>query len=201
MRNYLYLLGAIIFDAPSPGRFEAARSLTTALRAQDLPAGHAAIVERIDSELTLTPQLACEHSRLFVLGNPDVAAQPYAAYWLEGQLMGECTVNVARHMEAFGFGVDRASGLLPDHIVAELEFLALLSDLETPAARDALEAFNDQHLVRWVPLFTRALRRADPAPHPLYAAAADLLDLLLTEHRPWPGDPVYRQHAPAALSI
>ncbi|WP_421621733.1 TorD/DmsD family molecular chaperone [Alkalilimnicola ehrlichii] len=179
MRRYLYFLGAIAFDEPSPRRFEAARSLIIALRETPLSPACRAAVDGLEQQLHMAPALACEHARLFVLGNPTVVAHPYAAYWLEGRLLGDVTIEVARRMQAFGFSVTPDSGLLPDHIVSELEFLALLAEQDTSESREAAQSFITRHMRHWVPGFIDALRQAEPSLHPFYSASVDLLDALM----------------------
>lgn len=202
MRSYLYLLGAIAFDEPTASRFEAARSLIIALREQPLRPGCREAVQQLERQLHMAPALASEHAWLFVLGNPTVVAHPYAAYWLEGQLMGESTLSVDRRMQAFGFSVAPDSGLMPDHIVSELEFLALLSEQDTPESRAAAQSFVAGHMHHWVPRFIEALRQADPPLHPFYSASVDLLDALMAcglETRV-PAQAVQRPFAPTILN-
>lgn len=71
-------------------------------------------------------KLMIEFARLFV-GPYHVIAPPYGSYYLEnGKLMGDTTVQVSRFYDETGLAINESFKDLPDHVVAELEFLIFL---------------------------------------------------------------------------
>lgn len=70
--------------------------------------------------------ILAEFARLFV-GPFHVIAPPYGSYYLEnGRLMGESTVQVREFYDFAGLTIKDSFKDLPDHVVAELEFLIYL---------------------------------------------------------------------------
>jgi len=177
MRAHLYMLGAALFDTPRVENHEAVRALMWRViyRSPVDARWVAPLLEIADAHQDIE-ELRAEHARLFVLGQPRVLAQPYGSYWLEGEqtLMGHSTSEVAALMRRHGLDVDRHSGLLPDHLVAELEFMAYLADREPLEATRATQAILlHDHLALWVPRFTSALRASEPPVY--YRMAAHFL--------------------------
>jgi TorA maturation chaperone TorD len=71
-------------------------------------------------------QLMVEFARLFV-GPYHVIAPPYGSYFLEeGKLMGDSTIEVSNFYSNAGLEINDSFKDLPDHVVAELEFLLFL---------------------------------------------------------------------------
>ena len=98
--------------------------------------------------------------------------------------MGESTLDVTRHYEEAGFHLSPSFRDLPDHVAAELEFMALLCEEEGEAwHKDDLfqaaklisreETFLKDHLVRWIPNFTSKILSSTD--FPFYRALASLL--------------------------
>ncbi len=133
-------------------------------------------------------ELASERLRLFEKGE----CPPYeASYRREVDPLKEALmVDVAGFYRAFGL---EPRGELPDHIVSELEFMALLCLKEAHAilkegdeplevVRDAQESFLADHLGRWVARFRDAIHRESTVD--LYPKLADLLvDFVQEESR------------------
>ena len=97
---------------------------------------------------------------------------------------GAILADIAGFYRAFGFAAAAGTGEKSDHLVTELEFVALLLVLraqamaaEKPEAeavtRDALAAFAADHLGDWLPAFCRQLREMAPSTH--YRRLARLL--------------------------
>lgn len=108
--------------------------------------------------------LAPEYHRLFV-GPGHLPAPPYESVYREGgTLMGETTLDVQRTYLEAGYTLDPSCRELPDHVAAELTFMALLCKEEaqawaagnTTAALSWIgrqETFLRDHLFRWLPAF------------------------------------------------
>jgi len=180
MRSTLYLIAAGLFQAPEPDTLCRTRELVSAVLEADPPeAPWRRRLNLLSDQLGRgAGQLAVEYTRLFVLDMPHVAAQPFASFWLDESklLMGRSTVAVRQMMAEHGIRAD--GGLLPDHIVCELEFMAWLAHREAEeATRGTQRRFLTEHLSRWTPHFTAALREARPSP--LFIDAADFLDHLI----------------------
>jgi TorA maturation chaperone TorD len=163
MRSSLYLLAAVLFDEPRAELRDARRSLIArvAYRSPNQARWVAPLLEISDARLN-EEQLRIEYARLFVLAQPRVVAQPYGSCWLEPdrQLMGNTTIEVRNMMREHGLAPDAHSGLLPDHIVCELEFMAWLAEQED--TQDTQEVLLQRHLGIWVPRFLDALDTCEP---------------------------------------
>jgi len=105
--------------------------------------------------------------------------QPYGSYWLETEqcLMGRSTMEIKEMMAEYGIEVAENTGLLPDHIVSELEFMAYLANLDDEKVVQTQRQLLEQHLLRWMPQFIAALKKVEPASY--YQLAADFLDQLI----------------------
>lgn len=119
--------------------------------------------------------LALEHTRLFV-GPGRVPAPPYGSVYHEGHvLMGESTLDAMRQYREAGFSLAPDAGVLADHVVAELSFLALLAEEEAQAWTAGDEAgawvwlgrrgaFLCDHLGAWAPLLSQRVLSATEEP-------------------------------------
>lgn len=139
---------------------------------------------------TLSPvELIPEYHRLFV-GPGSLPAPPYESVYREGwRVMGETTLEARRQYDAAGYALDPSFSELPDHVVAELAFMALLAGEEAEAweAEDAAaaltwlereRAFLDDHLTRWLPAFCDRLLAVTDVP--FYRGLADTIREFIT---------------------
>jgi len=174
MRPQLYLFASGLFNQPTPARLEMQRGLLAQLLS-DAPWRETLIA--LDSQLNYNEDIETEYSRLFILAFPNVTVQPFGSYWLEEEqrLMGKSSLEIQEMMASHGIEIAENSGLLPDHIVSELEFMAYLVSQED--TQQTQQQLLEQHLARWTPQFTAALRAAKPAPY--YRLAADFIDQLI----------------------
>ena len=107
--------------------------------------------------------LSVEYARLFLA--PQSLASPYESLQLgEGRLWGKSTVEVSQIYNKFGFALDEIFKDTPDHLSAELSFLAQLTQLEgiyltselTEEYEGVLEVkkyFLNNHLFKWFSRF------------------------------------------------
>lgn len=160
--------------------FKEAKSLFAWPVLQDRIKSLRASIEKSDRS-----SLKTEYHRLF--GGPyRLLAPPYASLYLESEptVMGPSTLKVLAMYEEAGFLLSPSYKDLPDHIAAELEFMALLCEEEGEAwQRDDLfeaaklisreESFLRGHLVRWIPNFTSKLLASTESP--FYRALASLV--------------------------
>jgi len=172
----LYLLASGLFNQPTPARIENLRSLLNELL-QTIPknAPELPILMALKPQLNYKEDLETEYSRLFILAFPNKPVQPFASYWLESDqsLMGNSTLEIKKMMAEQGIEVAENSGLLPDHIVSELEFLAYLASQDDEKARQTQQQLLEQHCARWMPQFIAELKQANPILY--YQLAADFL--------------------------
>lgn len=130
-----------------------------------------------------------EYCRLFV-GPGSLPVPPYESVYREGwRVFGETTLEVKRRYEEAGYTLNPSFTELPDHVAAELVFMAVLAEEEAKAweAEDVsaaltwLErerAFLDDHLTRWLPDFCdRVLTATDS---PFYRGLASALREFVT---------------------
>lgn len=178
MRPQLYMLASGLFNQPTKERLEALPGLLVQLQAAMPDAPWADILRALEAEMGYEKAKDIEYSRLFILDRLKICAQPFGSYWLESDqgLFGKTTIEVKKMMAEHGIEVADGVGLLPDHIVSELEFMAYLASQD-----ETLETQNhllEQHLAKWVPPFLAALHTANPMTY--YRLAADFLEKLLT---------------------
>jgi TorA maturation chaperone TorD len=180
MRPQLYLLASGLFNQPTHIRLKGLHSLLSELlSAMPADAPWRKTLIALEPHLNYDKNLEVEYSRLFILAFPNATVQPYGSYWIETEqcLMGRSTMEVKEMMAEYGIEVAENTGLLPDHIVSELEFMAYLANQDDEKAVQTQRQLLEQHLVRWTPQFIAALKKAEPAPY--YQLAADFLDQLI----------------------
>lgn len=140
----------------------------------------------------LLGRMAQEHASLF--SNPyHVAAPPYESFYAsgEGLLMREAAAAVLGAYERAGLVLACHWRDLPDHVVAELEFMACLCLKEAAGAAHGRDKevrgwalhqhrFVSQHLGRWLP----SLRQRIEATHAgsFYHVVARVAEALVLSH-------------------
>lgn len=117
--------------------------------------------------------LRSSYTTMFLSGSRDRSIPPYESAFVAVPMYGQAalSVEVEQHYRDAGLTLSGGfGGELPDHVAAELEFMAYLcgqealaSD-ETPALRwrDQQLSFLEQHLLRWLPDLSARLRESDP---------------------------------------
>lgn len=126
----------------------------------------------VDAPNSLDPAAwADEHSRLF--DGPILCPPNETAYVRRDK--GAILADICGFYTAFGFRLSDASGEKADHLISELEFLALLLVMLSEARRrgslqdeevtlQAVHAFASEHLDEWVPLFVERLEATTALP-------------------------------------
>jgi TorA maturation chaperone TorD len=124
---------------------------------------------QIDEALANPTEAAVAFTRHLVLADRKSGEPlPYEAHVLEGELPGESTSQVRQAMLAAGYGEVATEASSPDHLGAELRFMALLCHEEYVAWLDGnaglagitlqvQRRFLTEHLVRWAPGYCAAL--------------------------------------------
>ncbi len=134
-------------------------------------------------------ELALEYDRLFA-GPRKLLVPPYESLYRygDGQVMAPCAVQVRKLYRENGLEISSAFNDLPDHICAELQFMAYLClmDAEAWASGDEIEAarfvakqdsFLKEHLCLWVDKF--AGRLASSTDNPFYLSLGKLVALFV----------------------
>jgi TorA maturation chaperone TorD len=165
------------------------RGLTPALLplVNTFPELAVALADPADTAAFDPDQLAADHSHLFGFN-----IFPYQSLFLDeaSSLGGRVSEEVLEFYNRVGFSVLQG-GECPDHIGLELAFLAFLSAGEADAWEDGQmpvaqrnrrwqRRFHDEHLLRWLPGLSRAVRQQGER---FYTALADLTLQLALEHR------------------
>jgi TorA maturation chaperone TorD len=121
--------------------------------------------------------LQIEYTRLFINAAPAVIAPPYSSIYLdhEGNLYGQSAVWVKQFYQLHGFDVE-GEGDITDHLVLELEFLALLIEEQQG---DSAEQFLNEHFRRWFPLFRE--RVLNGSANQFYSTLLTLVDFFTRE--------------------
>ncbi len=118
-------------------------------------------------ETTDPDELRLDHARLFV-GPFELVAPPFGSVYLDGKrtLMGESTRNAMELYRRAGLNMAEDFNNPPDHVIAELEFLAYLHSSRRAAdddtqylLRDLHHQFVRQHLGAWIEPFTSKMEQ------------------------------------------
>lgn len=210
-RRALYRFTALAFGDPLNGTWAqltdsqsqaCVRAACELLR--DKPAAAASLglgelpVEQLDPNVvfsrlpTTSGALNSEYEQAFGL-LVTTACPPYETEYIDGKLSFQRSAELADIAGFYrAFGMDAAADR-PDHIAIELEFMAVLINLECRAetadqfeiARQAQMTFVREHLSWWVPTFARLLVKE--VPDRCLASVAQLLCALLPAEREWLG--------------
>jgi TorA maturation chaperone TorD len=121
--------------------------------------------------------LQIEHTRLFINAYPAVIAPPYSSVYLdlEGNLFGPSAVWVRKFYQQHGFELS-GEGDIPDHLVLELDFIALLLD---EGLDNEAEQFLSEHFRKWFPLFKE--RVLSGSTNKFYSTLLALVDFFTRE--------------------
>jgi nitrate reductase assembly molybdenum cofactor insertion protein NarJ len=114
----IYLL-SLIFSYPSEEVLERIKEVSKGV---DLGSALKSFTDANKSEIET------EYTALFVNSYPTLPCPPYESYYREGRLYGDSTEEVRRIYRQNGLEFSHVEA--PDHISAELEFLALTGDRE-----------------------------------------------------------------------
>lgn len=147
-------------------------------------------IETLPEELEVALQaLQVEYTYLFINAVPHVPAPPYAsAYTGQGLLMGVPAEAALVAYRLAGLALADDYRDLPDHVAAELEFLAWLGEQALAAQESGDEeqaglhlvqqqAFLSQQVQPWLPTFCQRVEQA--ARLPFYCELARLVEPLL----------------------
>ena len=163
--NALSLLSSIYLCKPSKGVIENWKSLLVehTILLHDLTDS----INKIDtnSEKQLE-DLLWEYTRLFI-GPYRLPCPPWESVYTSPKrlMMQEAAVEVQHIYRTTGLTIN-ASDIMPDHIGAELNFLSILflrMNTEVVGKNDYIkiaEKFLNEHLMKWVPQFTRNMEEA-----------------------------------------
>jgi TorA maturation chaperone TorD len=167
-RGY-WLLSRLFLDVPTAARMSDLLSLLADDNRLPVSDHIAALRAEVAAAVCQPEQAAAAFTRHLVIG--DKASReplPYEAHVVERRLPGESTAQVRDVMLAAGYAEVAPDAPSPDHLGAELRFMALLchdeqrawqKDDAAAAARSlALQkSFLEEHLARWAPDYCRGL--------------------------------------------
>lgn len=109
-----------------------------------------------------------DHTRLFINGVPHVIAPPYASIYIDGTLNSHTADKTRDYFRKKGF--DITSTEFPDHLVTELDFLALREDEEEGSSEEFLRLYFRP----WFAAFRdRVLKEAEVS---YYKSLVELID-------------------------
>jgi TorA maturation chaperone TorD len=92
-----------------------------------------------------------------------------------GLVMGDSALHMQAVYRQLSLEVPEVFGSMPDHLVLEMEFLALLY---RSGSVEQTQRFIGDHL-DWVPELKAALEKANP--HPFYREAVEIIHLFLQQ--------------------
>lgn len=121
--------------------------------------------------------LQIEYTRLFINAVPHVIAPPYASvhFGADGSLYGNIAEKTNRFYQENGF--EYAGDDLPDHIVNELEFLAIL-------VQENEKGYDEFRRKLFLPWFARFKEKVlVEANHPFYRVVITLIDFFTREEQ------------------
>ncbi len=137
-------------------------------------------------EVQSLDELLKEYSRLFI-GPFQLEAPPFGSVYLEseGRLMGQSTAEVKRLYRECGLDISPDFKSPPDHVAAELEFLAYLGWQEKGSQDEEQKMFYQEqrslflhrHIGHWFPLLAENIEKHTI--HPFYMELSRLTRQLL----------------------
>jgi len=119
--------------------------------------------------------LQIEYTRLFINGIPHVIAPPYASVYMDKSLQGGFALKTLNFYRDKGFVMEDSADL-PDNLIHELEFLALLTQEEDFAGE---EEFLRTLFRPWYTQFCP--RVAQETRHPYYRMVVTIIDSFTKE--------------------
>jgi TorA maturation chaperone TorD len=164
-----WLLSRMFLEVPSAARLEDLRRMLSGDGNATASDEVAELCLQLEDALANPDEAAVAFTRHLVVGDRRSGEPlPYEAHVLEGQLPGECTREVQEMMLEAGYGEVAAEAPSPDHLGAELRFMALLcheenqawlADNNAAAGRNLRlqHRFLADHLARWAPGYCKAL--------------------------------------------
>jgi TorA maturation chaperone TorD len=119
--------------------------------------------------------LQVEHTRLFINAVPHVLAPPYASVYahIDGTLYGPIAEKTKDFYREKGYALSQED--IPDYIVYELEFLAILVEQD----QDGYETFLDTLFYPWFPKFEEKVLHETE--HPFFIIIVKLIDFFTRE--------------------
>jgi TorA maturation chaperone TorD len=168
-RGY-WLLSRLFLEVPTAAMLADLNRLLADAGDAASPPELAALREAVGAALTEPQAAAIAFTRHLTLGDKSAGEPlPFEAHVREGCLPGESTQEVAAAMREAGYLDVAPEASSPDHLGAELRFIALLCHDEHNAwsagdrerAGKALrlqQEFLRHHLAEWVPEYCRGLR-------------------------------------------
>jgi TorA maturation chaperone TorD len=170
------LLSSMYCCKPIPAvveQWKKALSGDTSIFLGDLKKAVADIDTASDKEME---ELLWEYTRLFI-GPYKLPCPPWESVYTSPKrlMMQEAAGELMTLYHKAGLALETAV-LMPDHIGAELNFLAVLLERMHPEGREKdgsskiVEKLLNEHLLKWTPDFTRDME--DAAESPLYKALA-----------------------------
>lgn len=178
-----WLLSRLILEAPSLSLFGELGGLLGSVPAESvglLAEETRALLQSIGdagTDASAIEALAVERTRLFAgLSKGYGAPPPFESVARENKLPGECTIAVAGLYAEAGFDPPAPEAGPPDHLGAELRFMALLCFREAEAWRtddraaagewvERERAFLDEHLLLWAPQHCQRLLALAQTPY------------------------------------
>jgi TorA maturation chaperone TorD len=138
-------------------------------------------------------ELQIEYTRLFI-GPSHLPAPPYESVYRvdsRGLLMGNAATAVTKLYLEEGLALSPSISDLPDHILAELEFMSYLCEREASAWANETgkvehylrkqDTFLSDHVTQWLPPFARGIRGA--CGQGFYGTLGELTErLVLSDH-------------------
>ncbi len=112
-------------------------------------------------------RLRVDYTRLFINAYPKVPAPPYGSVYLDGgHVWGQSTTAALKMYQAYGLDSMASCQEPPDHIGAELEFMAYLTGAALDEAGphqlvNGQKMFFQQHLGRWFGVFFNRVQQHD----------------------------------------
>ena len=137
------------------------------------------ISDRFSEDADLIEALQIEYTRLFINAVPHVVAPPYGSVYLtgDGALYGPTAEKTRPYYIEKGFDLKNPKEI-PDHLVYELEFLALLAGQEN---EEDEHNFLSTFFRPWFSKFHDTVVKQ--AQHPYYKVLVQLIDFFTKEEQ------------------
>ncbi len=129
-------------------------------------------------------EIQVDYTSLFVNGFPRAKAHPFAGWYLgEEVVFGSSNLNMLEFYSRYGLNLEPDRTLPADHLLVELEFMAIMAELYVKTADwnylSAMRDMMNNHMKKWIFRFLQRIK--EHAESSYFKTMAEVLSLFFKE--------------------